>query len=422
MKKILAVLLILAMAFALFACSGGDSGGSPASSSDNSGGGSSSNESSAAPSAAPSSSAPANPDSSVAAENNPVPSELPPEANPFDEIEGSVGYVGDNVDHWARPSYHIVYYNYQVTNLTAQITDSLNKLGEVYNFTIEQLTANGDADVFFNNLYTILIKNPDGLITDISQEQASRTAEIIRENDVPCVNLFSRTVDTNDCNLIPTVIMDQFYNGERQLEYLNSVYTDYWGDIDRADITLFVLDFSTNLDINMRGQGAESKWKELFGDQKTIYGDTAAITLSAEAGFEVGNSILATNPDVKYWFIVCTVEDVALGCSRAVEALDMQDRVLITASGASILPGEWDNGYDGCWIANYSVPPFLYAGSGVFGLLALIDGRATVETLWPEYFLPGDQAARFMLGSDMMTRDTYVEFIASFMRNFGVEP
>jgi hypothetical protein len=37
-------------------------------------------------------------------------------------------------------------------------------------------------------------------------------------------------------------------------------------------------------------------------------------------------------------------------------------------------------------------------------------------------FQPGDQAARFMLGSDMMTRDTYVDFIGGIMRAFGVDP
>jgi ABC-type sugar transport system substrate-binding protein len=175
------------------------------------------------------------------------------------------------------------------------------------------------------------------------------------------------------------------------------------------------------MDINMRAQGAEAKWTELFGDQTFYYGDTAAESLSAEGGFNIANSILAAHPEVKYWFIVGTVEDITLGAGRAVEALNKKDTVLMTASGAAILPGEWDAGYDGVWIANYAVSPFYYSGTGTFGLLAMIDGRATKATLWPDQFLPGDQAARFMLKADMMTLANYKDYLGDSVRSFGVE-
>jgi hypothetical protein len=100
----------------------------------------------------------------------------------------------------------------------------------------------------------------------------------------------------------------------------------------------------------------------------------------------------------------------------------MEDRALITSSGTSILPVQWDEGWEGPWIANYAVPAFLFAGTALFGLFAMIDGRATMDTLWPETFLPGDRAARFTLSAHMMTRETYRDHIAGFMRAFGVEP
>lgn len=394
MKKILAILLALVMVFALVACNSNTSSTSPSTSS--------------SPSAPP------------ATENKP-PETLPPEAEPVPSGEDTIGFVTDNIDHWARDAYDIVYYNYNVTNLTAQTTDALNLLGAKYNFTVEQLTANGDADAYINNLQTILLKGPDGLLVDISQELAPRVSEILDEYGIPAVCLFNKAVDVDGVELIPSVIMDQFYNGERQLEHLNSVYKDYWGDIDRAEIALLILDWSTNMDINMRAQGAESKWKELFGDQTFYYGDTAAESLSAEAGYNVANSLLAAHPEVKYWFVVGTVEDITLGAGRAIEALGKQDNVLMTASGAAILPGEWDAGYDGCWIANYAVSPFLYSGTGTFGLLAMIDGRATKETLWPDQFLPGDKAPRFMLKANMMTRENYKNYLGDIVKSFGVE-
>lgn len=221
--------------------------------------------------------------------------------------------------------------------------------------------------------------------------------------------------------LIPAVVMDQYYNGRRQMEFLHSVYKDYWGDIDPSEITLLIMDWSSNMEFVKRSDGALTKWKEFFGDQTYYYGDCASESLSAEAGDSVANSIISAHPEVKYWFIVSTVEDIALGTSRAVEALGKEDSVLMTASGAAILPGEWGNGYDGCWIANYAISPFFYSGTGVFGLIAMMDGRATKSTLWPDQFQEGDQAARFMLQADMMTLANYKSYLGDVVRSFGVE-
>jgi ABC-type sugar transport system substrate-binding protein len=393
MKKILALVLVLTMTLALVACGGSAGSKQP----QNTG--------------APSPSASQTPAQQPA--ENPSGSENPG--------SGTIGYVTDEIDHWARDPYHIVYYNYRPSNVTFQITDALEELGKVYNFTIEQLSANGDADAYVNNLHTILLKEPDGLIIDITQELSARVSEICTEYEVPAICVFNKAEDVNGSLLIPSVIMDQKYNGRTQMDFLVSVYKDYWGDIDPSKIALLIMDWSQNMDINTRAIGAKERWDELFPNNRYFYGDTAADKLSAEAGFNVANSILSANPDVEYWFIVATVEDVALGTGRAVEALGLTDRVLMTSSGAAILPGEWDAGYDGIWIANYAVPPFMYAGIATFGLFALIDGRATTETLWPEFLQEGDRAARYMANAQMMTLDNYKDYLGEIARSFGVE-
>jgi ABC-type sugar transport system substrate-binding protein len=303
-----------------------------------------------------------------------------------------------------------------------QVNAALEELGKVHNFTVEQQTANGDADAFVNNLSTILLREPDGLIIDITSELAPRTADICDEYDIPVVCIYNKCVDADGVEIIPSVVTDQFYNGRTQMEYLNKVYKDYWGDIDRSKINLLIVDWSTNVDIYNRGVGALEKFNELFPGNTYYYGDTGAGDMTADSGFNVANGILSAHPEVEYWFIVGTVEDTTLGAGRAVEALGMdRSKVLMTASGAAILPGEWDAGYDGVWIANYSVPPYMYAGSALFGLFALMDGRATKSTLWQEHFLPGDLAARYSIGADMMTRADYKELLASVAAMFGVQ-
>ena len=390
-KRIIAMTLALAMVFALAACAngGGDADTQPSPPAD---GG----------------------DSGITAE-------IP---DPIDWRQaGGIGFVNDDVDHWARDPYHIIYFNFNPTGITGLIYDSLQQLQSVANFTIEHHTANNDSDMFINTLQTLLIREPDGIIIDITEELAVRTAEITAQFGVPAICLFNMAVDPHGHMIIPSIIMDQYANGETQLRHLKNVYRDFWGpDMNSEDIALLIVDFSINMNIHARGVGAARVFEQYFPGQPVFWADTAAGSLSAEEGFSVTNAMLAANPDVEYWFIIGTVEDVALGAARAVDAFELGDRALITSSGATILPGEWDAGYDGPWIANYAVPGFLYAGVALFGLLALIDGRATTETLWEESFLPGDRAARFVLASDMMTRANYVEFIGNFMRAFGVDP
>ena len=419
MKKTLAILLVLVMAFALFACNAKEAtpdsppAASPESSTDSSPAASPSVSASAPPSA----SAPATPvpttSTNVATVNDPVPPAPEPGTS-------TIGYFTDDVDHFARDQYYVIYYNYRPTQVAFQVEEALGQLGEVYNFRSEQLSANGDADAYVNNLTTILLSGPDGLIIDITAELAPRVAEICSEFEVPVVCIYNRCVDVNDVEIIPAVVTDQFYNGRTQLTYLNDHYKDYWGDIDRSKITLLIMDWSTNIDIYNRGVGALEKWEEFFPGQTYYYGDTGADALSPESGFNVANSILSAHPEVEYWFIVGTVEDVTLGAGRAVEGLGISDKVLMTASGAAILPSEWDAGYDGPWIANYSVPPMMYAGAGICGLIALMDGRATMGTLWPEHFLPGDQAARYSIGAEMMSKATYQSYMADVAALFGV--
>ena len=410
MKKAIAILLVLVMTLAVVACGGGGSDDT----STPSGGGASS------PAAPATSSAPPPPPAATGGGGGDGP-EGGVDIHDVNPGGGSIGYVSDDVDHWARAPYHIVYYNYRPTNVTFQVTEALEMLGLVYNFTIEQLTANGDADAYVNSLATILLKEPDGLIVDITMELAPRVSEICDEYDVPIVCIFNKAEDVDGVEIIPAVVTDQFYNGRTQMTYLDSVYRDYWGDIDRDKITLLIMDWSTNMDIYNRGVGALEKFQELFPGNTYYYGDTAADNLSAEAGTNVSNGILSAHPEVEYWFIVGTVEDITLGTARTVENLGLEDKVLMTASGAAILPGEWDAGYDGVWIANYAVPPFMYAGASLFGLFALIDGRATNATLWPEHFLPGDRAPRYSINAEMMSRANYKSYLAEIARSFGVE-
>jgi hypothetical protein len=406
-KRILAISLAVFLMFSLIACTknGGDDAASPS-----------------APDSPPASAPPAETEELAPTESAPADASGG-EETPAAATGGTIGFFTDEVDHWARDAYDFAFYTMAVSNMSTLQIEALNKGGEKYNYTIRDQYAGGDADTYITNLQTLLLTEPDGLLIDVAPEFQVRVAEIVKEDGISCVALLDSVRDDQGRELLPCVVMDQASNGARQMEFLADNYARYWGDsVDKKDIALLLITWSIGVDLNTRGEGAKAKFEELFPGNPVYIGDIATDSFSAEGGYNLVNSNLSTHPEVKYWFIVTVTEDFALGGSRAVEALMKEDVVLITSSGSSILPGEWDAGYDGVWIANYSVSAYQYAITGVMGLIALADGRATMETLWPEHFRPGDLAANFNVQADMMTRDNYKQYLEDIIRGFGLEP
>jgi hypothetical protein len=114
--------------------------------------------------------------------------------------------------------------------------------------------------------------------------------------------------------------------------------------------------------------------------------------INSETGYELASQFISANPDVEYWIIIGCVEDYSQGAARFVETMSSQDKILITTVGSVILPIEWDSGYDGAWKSCYAIADMSYAGPAACGLIALADGRATFDTLWPERRAEGDLA------------------------------
>ena len=69
--------------------------------------------------------------------------------------------------------------------------------------------------------------------------------------------------------------------------------------------------------------------------------------LNEETGYNLASAILASHPEVEYWFIPACLELYAQGAMRAAESLGMQDRVLISAVNSEVLTALWDSGYEG---------------------------------------------------------------------------
>ena len=75
--------------------------------------------------------------------------------------------------------------------------------------------------------------------------------------------------------------------------------------------------------------------------------------------------------------------------------------------------------YDGAKKAVVGIGNYAYATPVILGLIALIDGRATHETLWPQHRLEGNLASIWQPTRTVITRETYREWFENMVRTYG---
>lgn len=385
MKKVTAILLTLIIAFSLVACSN-------------------SNAAQVSPSAAPSGTAPATESSTAPAAS-----------------AGTVGYITDEVDHNARKTYKIAYFYFAAMTLEKLHFQAMQNMQKKLNITVTDINANSDGDAFINNFEVAATQGYDGFVVEPNADVYDRTYEVLNELKIPYIYTVNAYRDENGANLVPTVILDQYKNGNTQVQWFFDHYKDYWKDVPASEIVLMTLEYSTNPDLISRIDGVKDKFTELFPGNQIIVGDMAGQQLNEQVAYDQCAAIITAHPEVKYWFIDGCVENFGQGAARATEALGKTDTTLIVTSGANVLPIEWDSGYKGNWVASYAVFNYNYVVPALTGLIALIDGRATFDSLWKESRKEGDKATAFIAGDQMVTVDTYKDVQTKIESQYGAE-
>ena len=206
------------------------------------------------------------------------------------------------------------------------------------------------------------------------------------------------------------------------MRWLADNYKTYWGeDIDTSKIGLIPITFSRVTGINDRVPGMTDVFKECFPESAdNIYiEDLVQTSFSVDGAYEQISTRLVATQEIEHWFIIAAVDDWATGALRATEAIDAVDKVLITCCQGNAFVNEMKTGYSGdCWVSCCYVPEKEFSEYMAAGLVALMDGRATVETLWPDAIAEGDKAPNMQVRGTMVTRDTLDDFLASQVISF----
>ena len=376
MKKIVAVLLSALLALSLFACASSSGGASPAAS--------------ASPSPAGS-----------------------PGAEPSES--GPVGYITDMVDYSARQPYKVEFVYGLTCGQTANFTDALSKLSKKINFTLTTFSSEMDLDKYVNELQTQIDQGINGFIFSPPVDVLVRQDEICREAGIPYINSLNAYTDAEGHTLAPTVSFNGYLAGANLTDWLVNNYKTYLKDADLSEIGYIVIDFSVSPEFSTRANGAKDEFVKLHPElEKNVYAvDLADLGFSIESGYTKTAATLAAHADIKYWFIFGVSEDFVVGAARAVEAAGKTADSILVSTGSDTCFDTWtsaDNTPN--WIATVPIYKTDFCAPMASGLVAMMDGRATMESLWAELRAPGDKATQYIVSVDVVTRDVYKDFIA----------
>ena len=384
MKKIIAVFIAALMMLSLFACNNGNSSTSDSSAN--------TQNTDAAP-----------PASSASGDSQPAAS-------------GSVGWITDEVDHFARPTYKIAYIVAFYVAVNATLSDQLKLWAEKLNFEYTLVDAQQDNDSFMNSLETLAGQGYDGFILDFNPEATERCYELCQELGVNWISGVNPVV-VDDKQLWPGVTLDSFSMGQLMSQWLYDNYSSYWGDVDINDIGMIVCDNSGPIDLHLRCLGSEDRFRELFPDTyatNMFNADMAGLDFAPQSGYDRFTAIKSANPQIKYWLVTSVADLYALGVVRAAEALGAENETLILCADGYSLISEWESGYNGdCFTGAAYIAPVYHTEPIVCGLIAMIDGRVTPENLWPEWKAPGQDYADLQLELTVITRHNYNEYKAT---------
>lgn len=324
---------------------------------------------------------------------------------------GRVGYYDDDVDHFARDEYTFTYCFNASSALTDSVLSAWERMQSKYNFKIDQMCSDGDAEAYVQGVEVIVNRGTDGLIVTCDPEIATRVYELLEELETPYISLFNLIGDADGHALAPCVMLDNHRAGQDCITWYADRCKEYWGEFDAGTVGLLNLGYSTNPLLLQRTEGAAATFLERFPEGSIFEADGISIgSLDASGGYTLTSQFMSAHPEIEHWIIFACVEDYAQGAARYVETTQHPENVLITNSGSNILPLEFESGYEGSWKVCYAVSDISYAGPAAVGLIALADGRATMDTLWKELRQEGDVCTKYVADPIMVTIDNYATF------------
>jgi ABC-type sugar transport system substrate-binding protein len=332
---------------------------------------------------------------------------------------GTVGFITDEADHWNREPYKFASMALFTGMAFMQlINDNFTKWGTVFNYETTIYDANMDYDGYINQIQVYADQGYDALLCGMDIALIPRIYELTQELKMPVVGMPTAFTDSENHMIWPSVQQDDNANSTMCMQWLSDNYKNYWKDpLDQSKLGMIAITFSPVSGVNARIPGFENTFKKLFPEAAKNYILCDLVTnangFSQQAANEMTAATIAAHPEITKWFICAAVDDMAIGAERAVEAMNKTADVLIVSCQADAFISEMDaNPTKGSYVAANGLSTVELTGYCAANLVAILEGRVTAQTVWPEYVAAGDQFPCIYVKGTMITKETYKDWLA----------
>jgi ABC-type sugar transport system substrate-binding protein len=406
MKKLMAIVLAALMVFSLFACGGSGSSTTVSSAS-------------ASPSSAPST-APAASSTSAGS-----PSSSAAATSPSAPASSKIGFYDSGIDYTKNKKYNVVYMVSAANNINQDLSDAFNTWASRANCSYTYYSSNNEADAYINTMQTYTDqKQIDGFILDPDPTIFSRIQEVCKELNISWISGMTPITDDKGNFAGPCSGNDQALDGALMANSLINYAKKTWSGEDPKTVGFLVMTFSAQAVFTMRASSIKECWDKGFPNQNDNYFVCDSITSGnpdASTAYNLISATIVAHPEIKHWLIATMFDDFAVGACRAVEGQNLDAASCVNTIGGSTLVKQWDTGYDGSWkFAIYTAQP-LFSEPIFFGLYALMNKDATMETLWSEWISPGQKYAHMPVVSQVMTKENYKDYLECVDQYTGMD-
>jgi len=398
MKRLIALLLVICMAFVvLSACKSDDSSSSSGSSGNSPSGDSSSGSSSGGG------------------------------AKTGGDWPKEVAYFDSGFDYSSKESYKVAYLVPQASSfLYDEFDKAFASWAKRINVDYRGMIAAGSADTeaFLSLVQTHIDQGFDGILIDGDGNTYMTILEKAQEAGVAIMFCMGKPQDYGyaymygDTYLVgrfmwPYIGFDNTYAGSSMMKKLISWKNETWPDVPWEKVGVACVGYSGMGILFERVQGARMAWVEQnpdFGPYLPGATDNPKnfflADMSAAGGFDAGTAaqlitqILTVPSDIEVWLMPCAVDDNAMGAAQAADLLGLTEKSCAACFGGSNLPVQWDAGIDNAWRYAEFTAQTIYAEPIICALWAMMSGQAEPEEIWPEWRVIWDKGDVFEMTNE----------------------
>ena len=397
MKKVLALLLVLAMVFSMTAC-----GKEPA------------------PSTTPGTSTGTTPAGTGKAY---------PNCNADGTINlDTIAHFDNEYDYTQNPKLKVAYIAQAGGPLYQQSADAYEHWAPLYNMEwMGYVSANGDSDLYMTSLQnfidqgvTCFILDPDSTIFPAVKnlvDNAGVQVHWMSQMSAPRDGESGDGIPVGGNLIHPYVGFDNYDAGLQVINKLVEWKNETYPDVPWSEFGLVNMAYSVSPPLQERVQAAHDVWAQVAGNDNIWDADCVSTGMNLQGGIDAVGPIISTHSEIKYWLGTGLIDDFAQAAATVIEQQGLTETSCVVDFGGSALQMQWDAGKTDSYRYALFTAQNLYAEPILGAVYAFANGWATPDTIWPSWINWNDKGGddhtypQLRLPTEWLKPDTYKHYL-----------